>query len=204
MKMITEFRGVTDLVFCEVLNDNNDAYETGEVKELAGVATISKTTEQSSENKYYNNKAAITIQSAGADTVTLTISALDLETLAAITGQTYDSELGVLIEGEREAGKYFAIGYRTQKTDGTEILVWRLKGSFNIPDMEHNTKNDGTDANGMELEFTGIETTHKFTKTGKSAKAINVDTSKDLVDTTDFFATVQTPDTLKAKTQAEG
>lgn len=54
------------------------------------------------------------------------------------------------------------IGYRTKTTDGTEILVWRLKGTFKIPDSDHATEDDGTDANGQEITYTGISTTHKF------------------------------------------
>ena len=42
--------------------------------------------------------------------------------------------------------------------------------------------------------------THKFTKTGKTAKAVNVDMGLDLVDGSTFFDTVQTPDSVKAKT----
>ena len=122
-------------------------------------------------------------------------AAIPFEVLADITGQTYDATLGMFVEGERQA-KYFAIGYVTKKTDGTEVYVWRLKGKFNIPDSTHATENDGTDANGQELTFTGINTTHKFTKTGKSAKAVNVDTSVNAVVEADFFETVQTPDTI--------
>ena len=60
--------------------------------------------------------------------------------------------------------------------------------------------NDGTDANGQELVYTGISTTHKFSKTGKGAKAVNVDVAKNLADVTNFFTTVTTPDTLVART----
>ena len=60
------------------------------------------------------------------------------------------------------------------------------------------TKDDGTDANGQELTFTGISTTHKFTATSKPAKAVNVDTSVNQTMTeTTFFGTVQTPDTVQ-------
>ena len=71
-----------------------------------------------------------------------------------------------------------------------------------IPDSTHSTKTNGTDANGQEIVFTGINTTHKFTKTGKSAKALNVDLEKDKADVSAFFNTVTTPDTLKAKVGA--
>ena len=53
------------------------------------------------------------------------------------------------------------------------------------------------------MTFTGINTTHKFTKVvdkngnKKGAKAVNVDVAKGLADVSDFFDTVTTPDTLK-------
>jgi hypothetical protein len=103
----------------------------------------------------------------------------------------------MFVEGERES-KYFAIGYITEKTDGTEIFVWRMKGKFNIPDSTHATKDDGAEANGQELTFTGINTTHRFTAIGnKTAKAVNVDTSVNPVVEADFFGEVQTPDTVQ-------
>lgn len=119
--------------------------------------------------------------------------------LATITGQNYDSATGALFEGVRDL-KYFALGYKTKKTNGDEVYVWRLKGTFNIPDETNTTENDSTDANGQELVYTGIATTHKFTKTGKGAKAVVVDVAKDLANVSTFFATVTTPDTLTVKT----
>ena len=68
-----------------------------------------------------------------------------------------------------------------------------------VTEESETTENDGTDSNGQEVTYTGISTTHKFTKTGKTAKAINVDLSKDLADVRTFFDTVTTIDTLKAK-----
>ena len=50
-----------------------------------------------------------------------------------------------------------------------------------------------------ELVFTGINTNHKFTATGKTARAINVDTSVNTVVTeAEFFGKAQTPDTVTA------
>ena len=71
--------------------------------------------------------------------VSISASAIPFDVLAKITGQFYDENLGMYVEGERES-KYFAIGYITEKTDGTEVFVWRLKGKFNIPDSTHATK----------------------------------------------------------------
>ena len=200
---ITEYRGVEGLVAARVLVDDNESgeghgYLTGDVFSIAGVAEISRTTESSNESHYYDNMPAIVISSTGADEVTITASAIPFDVLAEITGQNYDSETGALIEGPRET-RYFALGYKTKKTNGDEVYVWRYKGTFNIPDSTHATENDGTDANGQELTYTGISTTHKFAKTGKGAKALNVDLGKGLADVSTFFDEVTTPDTLEAK-----
>lgn len=198
MADIFEYRGVEGLVYAEVTADDDKSYTTGEVKQLAGVAEIGRTTETSSEPHYYDNVPAVVVSSTGSDEVTCTVSAIPLDVLAEITGQQYDSNLGTLIEGERET-KYFALGYKAKKTNGKEVYVWRYKGQFSIPDSTHATEDDGTDANGQEITYTGISTTHKFTKTGKRAKAMNVDLEADKANVSTFFDTVTTPDTLTAK-----
>lgn len=200
MPQIYEYRGVEGLVYAEVLKDTKTEFTTGPVKDLAGVATIAKATANANEAHYYDNIPAVVITSTGADTVTITASAIPLDTLGEITGQDYDADLGVLIEGERTP-KYFAIGYKTQDTNGNDYYVWRLKGMFAIPDQTNNTKNEGTDANGQELVYTGINTTHKFTKNNKGAKALVVNTALGLADVSDFFDEVKTPDTLKAASE---
>ena len=203
MNEILEYRGVEGLVAAEVTKDNNETgsgegYVTGDVFSIAGVAEISRTTEASNEAHYYDNMPAIIVSNTASDEVTISASAIPLDVYAKITGQKYDTAKGAMIEGPRE-NKYFALGYKTKKTNGDEIYVWRYKGTFNIPDQTNATENDGTDANGQELVYTGIQTTHKFTATGKGAKAMNVDVALDKADVSTFFDTVTTPDTLTAK-----
>lgn len=200
---IVEYRGVEGLVCAKVLVDDNDTgtdhgYKTGDVFSIAGVAEVARTTDSTNDAHYYDNMPAIVISSTSADTVTITVSAIPFDVLAEITGQNYDEDTGAFIEGPRDVD-YFAIGYKTKKTNGDEVYVWRYKGTFNIPDSDHQTENDGTDATNQEIVFTGISTTHKFTKTGKGAKALNVDVAKGLADVSTFFDTVTTPDTLQAK-----
>lgn len=196
---IYEYRGVEGLVYAPVTQDDSTGYATGTVKPLAGVAEISKSTESSNEAHYYDNLPAVVVSSTGSDEITISASAIPLDTLADITGQYYDDSTGMYVEKERTP-KYFAIGYQTKTTSGDVMYVWRLKGTFNIPDQTSVTEDDGTDANGQEITFTGISTTHKFTKTSSPAKAITVDTGLNLVDTTNFFDAVQTPDTIQART----
>lgn len=202
---VDEFRGTDNLVYAEVLTDNNETgegYTTGTVSVLAPVAEISKTVETASDTKYYDNKPALIINAEGADTITLTVPALDLRTLATITGKGYNTTTGAFTDGER-VPKYFALGYRLRLTDGTYRYVWRYKGTFGVPDETSQTENASTDSNNQELTYTGIQTMHKFTNSlpnpNMSQKALVVDERDDLADVSTFFATVTTCDTLQAK-----
>jgi phi13 family phage major tail protein len=205
--MAVEFRGCKNLVFAEVTNDDNETtgsnkgYVTGTVKVLAPVAEISKTVETSSEAKYYDDVAAIIINSEGSDTVTFTCAIPSDEVLAEICGRVYDTTSKKYIEAPRK-NKYFAVGYILGETGegDDERFVWRYKGTFNIPDETSATKNDGTDSNNISLEFTGIFTEHKFTNGGGTgiaapAKAMFIRKSDDVATEAQFFAQVATPDT---------
>ena len=203
-KKYFEYRGISDAVYAEVLQDDSTGFVTGEVKNFTGVAEISKSTESSNEAHYYDNIPASVVSSTGPDELSISASGIPFDVLAEITGQYYDGENGMLVEQERTP-KYFAFGYITQKTDGTEVLVWRLKGSFSVPDQTSNTQTAGTDANGQTLTFTGISTTYKFEATGKPAKAVNVDTSVNQSMTAEtFFGNVMTPDNISGTIDVEG
>lgn len=196
-----EFRGCDNLVIAEVTADDRTTdYTTGPVQILAPVAEIAKTVESSSETHYYDNTGIIIIQSEGSDEVTLTVPALPLDILALVTGKTVDPTTGAFIDGPA-VERYFAIGYRLRLTDGTYRYVWRLKGSFAIPDETSATENDGTDTNNQQLVFTGVKTITEFENGGGPgvkgrAKAIVIDERDGKCDLTTFFSTVQTPDTI--------
>lgn len=205
LQEIVEYRGVEGLVAAEVITDDDtNGYTTGTVFAIAGVAEISKTTDSSNEAHYYDNIPAVVVSNTSSDEVTISASAIPLDVLGEITGQKYDTATGALIEGPRDV-KYFAIGYKTKKTNGDDMYVWRFKGTFNIPDQTNGTEDDSTDANGQEIVYTGISTTHKFMKNPdknghpRGAKALIVDVGKDLADVSTFFDEVTTPDTLTAK-----
>lgn len=193
-KKIVEYRGIRGLMAAKVTEDDADGITFGTPFYLAGTSELSKTTESSVESHYYDNYAACTVSSTSSDEVGINTSAISEANYAEITGQYYDEESEMLIEsGDRETN-YYAIGYITKKTDGTEWAVWRFKGTFAIPGKTHATEDDGTEGNGQELTYTGLDTVYKFTKTGKSARSFSMPLSK--VDESKFFAAVMTPDTV--------
>lgn len=200
-KKTVEFRGCDNLVIAQITADDlENEYTTGAVQVLAPVAEVSKTVESSSETHYYDNTGMIIIQSEGSDTITLTVPALPLDVLALITGKNIDEATGAFIDGPA-VERYFAVGYRLRLTDGTYRYVWRLKGSFAIPDETSATENDGTDTNNQQLIFTGVKTITEFNNGGGAnvkgrARAVVVDERDGKCDCTTFFSTVQTPDTI--------
>ena len=204
---VFEFRGVDNLYFAKVLQDDENGFVCDTPKKLAPVAEVGKTTDSSSEAHYYDNKAMIVINSEGADTITITVAPPELEIMAELTGRSFDPVTGMLVDNVRE-NSYYAIMYRTKGTDGKYRYVSRLKGQFGIPDETAATENDGTDTNNIQLTFTGIYTEYEFTKgrynpgtatwSKGSAKGVVVDTRYGLADVATFFSAVQTPDTVSA------
>lgn len=200
--MAVEFRGCKKLVFAEVTKDDDTGYTTGEVKALAPVAEISKSVETSSATHYYDNKGMIIIDAEGADTVTFTVAVPDDETYAELTGRTYDATKKMFIESKRKQ-KYFAVGYILGEIgEGEdERYVWRLKGTFGIPDEGAKTEDNGTDGSNLSLVYTGIYTEHEFvngqgTGVKGAAKADYVRKSDNVATESTFFAQVVTPDTV--------
>lgn len=210
MADVFEYRGVEGLVIAEITGDDNEqdgGYKTGSVEPLAPVAEIGKTVETSNETKYYDNQPMMSISGEGPDEISVICAGLTLAKLAKITGKSYDPETGAFVDCPADT-RYFAMGYITEDTDGKKRYVWRYKGTFSIPPETAKTKKNDTETNNTELTFTGIMTTHKFTK-GKydgtkwvpaPSKGLVVSEREGLADLSDFFAAVTTMDTLKKKT----
>ena len=156
---IVDWRGIRGLVAAELLTDTTESsgLTYGTPFAVCGTSSLSKTTESDSANKYYDNVPAIIIQAVGGDEVSIEGSAIPEDVKAKLMGETYDETLGMYVEGE-PVTKYYAIGYITEKTDGSEVYVWRLKGTFSYPEEEHNAKDDGTDSTGSTITFTGVNT----------------------------------------------
>ena len=204
MPEIYEYRGVSDLVCAEVTKDDSTGITFGAVEPICGVAEIGRSSSSTSEAHYYDNIPACTVVTDGVDTITLQLSAIPLPIKAKLTGHKYDAATGTYMEGTRKI-KYFAIGYKTQATNGDVQYVWRLKGTFNDPDEDHKTIDASTDANGQTLVYTGIKTTSQFANGGEDGQpdhcaSVCVNTALDLIaNKAGFFDSVQTPDTIQAK-----
>ena len=195
MAKIVEFRGCDNVVVAEVTKDDATGYTVGNVIPLAPAGQISKTTENSSETHFYDNVGAIVINTEGADEVTITVPALNLDQLAIVTGKSIDSATGAYIDDEGTE-KYYALGYRIQLSDNSYRYVWRLKGMF--------TRSNNVDTNNQSVIFTGNRTLYSFqagTIKGRT-KAVVIDERDGLADVSGFFSQVITPDNVASLAKA--
>lgn len=195
-----EYRGVRNLVVAE-LTESVDAQgvvtETyGTVQPLSGVQQVSAEVNEATETHYYDDMAAIVVDSEGEDTYTLVVSIPAKKTRALIEGTTYDETTGALI-GSKKKKKYFALGFIADKLNGAEEYNWIYKGKFTGGNKTHDTKTDGTEATNMEYTFISIHTATAFAK-GGNCKYLSVD-NDGKADLDAFFDTVVTPDKLTAK-----
>lgn len=195
-----EYAGVRNLVVAELTettDTDGSVKETyGDVQSLSGVQAVSGEVNESSETHYYDNMSAIVVDSEGEDTYTLTVSIPSKKTRALIEGLTYDDTTGALI-GSKKKKKYFALGFIGDKLGGDSEYNWIYKGKFSGGSKTHNTLTDGVEATNMEYTFTSIHCATAYKK-GGNVKFLSVD-DDGKADLSNFFATVTTPDTLKAK-----
>lgn len=188
-----EYAGVRNLVISEldIAADGTETY--GAVEPLSGVQAVSGEVNESSETHYYDDMAAIVVDSEGEDTYTLTVSVVNKRTRAKIEGLTYDEQTGALI-GTKKKKKYFALGFIGGKLNGYDEYNWIYKGKFSGGAKTHNTLTDGVEATNMEYTYTSIHSGTKFAK-GGNAKYLSVD-DDGRCDLSTFFDQVTTPDTL--------
>lgn len=190
-----EFRGCDNFVAAKITKDDKTGYTVGAVVEIAPIASIAKTSDVSSETHFYDNTGMIQIKAVGVDTVTFVVPAMYLQKLAIVTGAYIDPTTGAYMSGE-DSDEEYAIGYRIKLTDGTYRYVWRLKGTFSgVPDENSNTESNSVDTNNQQVVFTGTKTIYAFSN-GGARRDVVIDERDGICDCTNFFAQVQTPDTI--------
>lgn len=197
-----EFRGCDSFVAAKITKDDKTGYTTGSVIEIAPIASVAKTSEVSSETHFYDNTGLIQIKAVGVDTVTFVVPAMFLEKLAIVTGAYIDPLTGAYMSGEDSDDEY-AVGYRLKLTDGSYRYVWRLKGTFSgVPDENSNTESNSVDTQNQTVVFTGTKTIYAFSN-GGARRDVVIDERDGKCDCTNFFATVQTPDTISALVKSD-
>lgn len=197
-KRANQWRGCSDLVYAQVITDNAEKYETGEVKELAFIKQIGAGQEQSTATVFADNTAIFNTNSAIKFTRTFDCLAIDGKVKAELEGQYTEEGSSLVLSSSSAQPLTVAIGYKVYDTDDTCFYVWCLKGTCSFGEETIITRDDGTDSNGVQMTFSALETVHKFAK-GGSKTQVMVEENDEKYDTSAFFEAVTTPDTLVSK-----
>jgi hypothetical protein len=156
---INEYRGVRKVCGADV-TEGADGYVGGVWKRLFGAQGVVVTPNESSETHYYDNKAAIQIDTEGAIDVAMTVSIPELKTKAWLDGKTITTN-GMYV-GTPKKGGYKAVCFIGEKDDGSEELNIFYKGKFTGGETTHNTKDDGTEATNTTYNFGSIFTSNNI------------------------------------------
>lgn len=194
----TEYKsvvGVDELYIAEVLTDTAAAYTADTPEWLAPLASLSLEPSANSETQYADNQAYDVMNSVGETKITGVITGLPAEMYAKLTGQVFDDTTGRVYENEG-AAPFFALGFRSLKSNGKYRYYWFAKVSFALPKEEASTKTDTPEFKTRELVITAIKTVHKFTLGGgvtDSIKRVWGDEDTDAFSATGWFTQVQVP-----------
>lgn len=192
-------RGLKNVFVAEVTNDDNTetGYTTGTPYHLIPAGEMTRTPSSESANTWFDDVVFATVGTEGATEIIVSGASLRADAVARILGKDIDDTTGAVVDSGEYTEKYWALGGEAEGIDGSSEFFWFLKGTFAAPEESDKTVDDSTDANGMELTFKAIQTTHIFTLKNKVAKRVVIDTTTTQIKSNqNWTAQVVTPDNL--------
>lgn len=191
-------RGLENVHVAVVTVDDAGNYTASEPEKLIPAGEMSKTVDSEQTPFYFDNVVFAVIGREGGTEISVTGAGLRAAHRAFISGKDVDETTGAVLDSGQYKEQYLAVGGESSGHDGTKEYFWFLKGTFAAPDENDKTLDESTDANGTELTYTAISTTHKFAKTNKVCKRVVIDTkTTKLKDAADWFKQVVTPDNIE-------
>lgn len=133
--------GLRDLHYAPLTKDDATGVTYGPVVALAGAVTAKISPKVNSETLYADDMAVETASALGQIDVEIEVSDLPLSAVADLLGYTVGSD-GVLKYDAGTVPPYVALGFRSQKSNGKFRYVWLVKGRFDPPEENFETKAD--------------------------------------------------------------
>lgn len=190
-------RGLKDVVIAELISDDESGYVVSDtVEKLIPAGTITMSADSEKTDTYFDNVVFASVGTESATTVSIEGARLKPAQIAKITGKTVDEATGAILDSGIYTEKYFALGARIQMLDGSESLIWYLKGTFSIPEETGRTIDDSTDADGTTLEFSAVTTIYQFGMDHGFKRVIVDTTDTDIIELQDWFKQVVTPENV--------
>jgi phi13 family phage major tail protein len=129
--------------------------------------------------------------------INLTVTGIPSIMLAKLLGRVFDAVSGRVFDNPGATPPYFALSFRSLKTNGSYRYFQYLKGRFQAPNEDAATKADSPDPKTTQLAYTAIPTIHPFDLDGgttvEPVKRVYGDDDTDNFSETGWFGSVQTP-----------
>lgn len=188
--------GVDSVYIAQISADTAAAYTAGTPEYLAPIAEVSLKPKTSVETQYADDQAYDTSYSEAESDLELTITNLPPEMSAKLLGNHFDTATGTVDE-ICGTPPYFAVGYRSMKSNGKYRYYWCLKVQFSAPEEGAQTKADKATPKTVKLVGKVLKTIYKFTvgsaTDGVKRKWGDADTTN--FSATSWFTQVQVPGT---------
>jgi len=122
------FVNVKNLVYAKMSDEDEKTYE--EVKTISPLMTVKVDTATSGEILYGDGTTQERKSVTGETTVEFGVNDVSQEVQADLLGHTLDATTGVLTETDEDEAPYAAIGFQIEKSNGSSVYYWFLKGTF--------------------------------------------------------------------------
>lgn len=194
----TEYKsivGLDSLYVAEVTQDDADAYVAGTPEYFAPAVEASQAPTTNSSTQYADDKAYDSMVSEGETVVELGVTNIPLEMQAKVLGKRFDATTGRMYD-YNGTPPYYALGFRSLKSNGSYVYFWFAKGRFKAPSIEHATKTDTPEPKTPKITYSALSTIHKFDLGGgitDSIKRVVGDEDADAFSPAGWFTQVQVP-----------
>ena len=188
--------GLDSLYIAEVTVDTSAAYTADTPEYLAPAATATQTPSVSTETQYADDQAYDVMSAQGETVIELEITGMPSEMLAKISGETFDAASGRVFDTGGATPPYFALLFRSKKSNGSYRYYSYLKGRFELPAEEASTQSDKPAPKTIKVKFHAIKTIHPFDIGGSAdepVKRVYGDEDTTSFSGTTWFNQVQTP-----------
>ncbi|WP_431798906.1 major tail protein [Halobacillus andaensis] len=142
------------------------------------------------QNLFADDTVAEIITQFSSVEVSFTINELGSENYALLLGKEKDTN-GVVIDSAKDLAPFFAMGFRSKKSNGEYRYVWLYKGKFQSPEEAFQTQADSADHQTQAISGT-------FVKRGDGQWRARVDSDDEEVGTGTidgwFDAVYETPE----------
>lgn len=146
--------GLDQFHYAENLTDSSSGCSYDAPVAIAGIIAANVKANGSIETQYADDGPATNASNVGRQELDLEFTNLSPAVRADILGHTITS--GVIIEKTTDTPPVVAIGFRSQKANGSYRYFWYLKGQFAVPDDSYKTKEDKTNFGTTKMTFAGL------------------------------------------------